>query len=117
MLLQLFSLSLTIDQWALVGWILGALYSLVFPFYLKVRDGSLTWSDFNAGYLVNFLITLGGGIAISLLVFATWTIPAGSWFIVAIISFLTAAGFDQEFIIKVLDAIGLYEFVWNKTRG
>jgi len=116
-LLQLSFLDLTIDQWALVGWILGAIYSLVFPFYLKVKDGSLSWSEFNLGYIVNFLITLGTGVAISLLVFSTWIIPTGSWFIVLVIAFLTAAGFDQEFIIRVLKAIGLYEAIYNRSKG
>ncbi len=117
MLLQLSFLNLTIDQWALVGWILGALYSLILPFYFKVRAGTLGWPDFNVGYIVNFLITLSTGVAISLLVFATWTIPTGTWFIVLVIAFFTAAGFDQEFIIKVLDTIGLYDAVWTRLKG
>ena len=116
-MLQLSFLTLTIDQWALVGWIFGALYSLILPFYFKVHAGTLTWSDFNIGYIVNFLITLGTGVAISLLVFATWIIPEGAWFIVLAMAFMTAAGFDQELIIKVLNRIGVYEFVYNRMKG
>ncbi|MHA2024171.1 MAG: hypothetical protein ACTSWQ_10970 [Candidatus Thorarchaeota archaeon] len=117
LLLQFSFLDLSISQWALVGWVLGALYSLLLPFYFKVRAGDLDYSEFNFGYIVNFLITLITGVAISLLVFATWTIPEGSWFIILLVAFMTAAGFDQELIIKVLNAIGLYEAVWNKTNG
>ena len=116
-MLQLGFIELTISQWALIGWALGAIYSLLFVFYLKVRSGEFDWNEFNLGYLVNFLITLVMGVALSLLVFATWTIPEGSWFIVLIISFMTAAGFDQELIIKVLGAIGLYEKVLERSNG
>jgi hypothetical protein len=117
MLLQFSFLNLTINQWALVGWILGALYSLLVPFYLKVRADEFDWNEFNFGFLVNFIINLIIGVAVSLLVFATWTIPEGAWWAVAILAFGASAGIDQEVIIKILNAIGLYQKVLERGQG
>ena len=102
-------LSLSTEQWALIGWILGALYSLLGIFYLKVRRGDLTWADFNVGFLINFVTNLFLGVAVSLLIFFTWTIPDGSWWAVLLISFGASAGIDQELIIRILKVIGIYK--------
>jgi len=102
---------------AMIGWILGALFTLLFPFYLKVRDGQLTWSDFNIGYLINFAITLAIGVLVSLLVFAVWVIPVGSQLTVFAIAFLTSAGFDQTVMKQVLKLLGVYELIWIRLKG
>lgn len=107
-------LPFTTYEMALYGWILGALFTLLFPFYLKVRAGDLTWSDFNYGYLVNFLITIFVGVTIALGIFEMWIIPEGSQFIIFIVSFLTSAGFDDSVIKEILKIIGLYESVWKR---
>lgn len=108
MLLQLGFIELTIEQWALLGWIIGAVYSAFLIFYGKVRAGKLTMADFNFGFIVNFILNLIIGVAASLLIFSTWTIPTETWWVVAIFSFGAAAGIDQEGIKTILDKIGLY---------
>ena len=102
---------------AMIGWILGAIFTLLFPFYLKVRDGQLTWKDFNIGYLINFAITLGAGVLVSLLVFSIWIIPEGSQITVFVIAFLTSAGFDQTVMKQVLKLLGVYEAIWIRLKG
>jgi len=116
MLLQLVLTSLTAYQIALIGWILGAIFSLVYPFYLKVRKGKLFWSDFNYGYVVNFIITIITGVGASLLIFAVWIIPEGSQLVVLVTAFLMAAGFDQEVIIRVLGKLGLYQALYDRVK-
>lgn len=102
---------------AMIGWILGAIFTLLFPFYLKVRDGQLTWSDFNVGYLINFAMTLGVGVLVSLLVFAVWIIPEGSQIVVFVIAFLTSAGFDDTVMKQILKVLGVYEGIWIRLKG
>ena len=109
MLVQLFGIVLTIELVAGIGWSLGALVSLILPFYLKIRAGTLTWSDFNAGYLINFFITILLGIGASLAIFALWTIPQGSQMTVFVISFFASSGFDSELMKRILKWIGVYE--------
>ena len=113
-MLQLGFIDLTIEQWALVGWIVGAVYSFLLIFYGKVRAGKLTWADFNYGFIVNFITNLIAGVTASLFVFAVWTIPNETWFIVVIFAALTAAGFDQEFIKRILNKLGLYRYVFDR---
>lgn len=118
MLLQFVGiLELTIEQWALYGWVAGAIFSFLLLFYFKVRAGVLTWADFNAKYIVNFIINLIVGVSFSLLVFPTWTIPVETWYAVFLLAFGASAGIDQEIIIKILKRIGVYENVWAIFKG
>ena len=102
---------------AMLGWILGALFTLIFPFYLKVRDGQLSWSDFNIGYLINFAMTLGIGVLVSLLVFSVWIIPEGSQIVVFVIAFFTSAGFDDAVMKQILKLLGVYEGIWIRLKS
>ena len=114
---HVFVLPYTQYEIAMIGWVLGALFSLLFPFYLKVRDGQLTWADFNIGYLINFVITLGTGVMVSLLVFSIWIIPEGSQIVVLVIAFLTSAGFDDTVMKQVLKLLGVYEGIWVRLKS
>ena len=115
-MLQLVLPSFTAYEIALIGWILGAIYSLLLPFYLKVRSNQLTWSEFNVGYLINFVITIITGVAFSLLVFAVWVIPEGSQIVVFITAFFIAAGLDEAALKRLLKAIGAYEAIYNRLN-
>jgi len=101
-------------QISMIGWILGTLWTLLFPFYLKIRKGELTLADFNYGYLVNFFTTLAIGVFVSLLVFEFWLIPtAEADWLIFIISFLTAAGMDDTILKELYKWIGLYKRLEN----
>jgi len=96
-------------QLGMIAWILGTLWTLLLPFYLKIRKGELTWGDFNYGYLVNFFTTIAIGIFAGLLVFEMWTIPLEVDWLVFVISFLTAAGMDDTVLKELFKWLGLYE--------
>lgn len=115
MIAQMFGL--TNYETALVAWILGTLYSLLLPFYFKVRSGEMKWSDFNPGFLINTVISIAIGIIIGLEWFAVWTIPDGSQWQIFVTAFFMAAGFDQEFIVRILKRIGIYESIFNRINN
>ena len=119
-LINLIGSIFTIEQWAMIGWIAGAVYSAFLIFYGKVRAGKLTLDDYNFGFIVNFGINTIIGVMASLVVFVTWTIPVGAWWFVIIVAFGASAGIDQELIKTALDKIGVYakvaekfSLVWN----
>lgn len=102
-------------QIGMIGWILGTLWTLLFPFYLKIKKGELTLADFNYGYLVNFLTTIAIGIFVSLLVFEMWMIPVEADWLVFVIAFLTAAGMDDTVLKELFKWMGLYERLKDKS--
>lgn len=113
-------LELSNYEFALIGWIFGGLWAMLLPFYLKIRAGTLTWRDFNYGYLINFFTSLAIGIGASLLIFAVWIIPEGSVFTIIIIAFGTSAGLDSTVIKQILKVIGLFEKIEERrlaSRG
>jgi len=113
MMLEMFGL--TIFEIALIGWILGTLWTLLEPFYWKIHKGELTLADFNYGYLVNFFTTLAIGVFVSLLVFEMWMIPSEADWLVFIMAFLTAAGMDDTVLKELFKWIGLYKRLEKKV--
>lgn len=110
-------MELEIFDFAMIGWILGTLWTLLFPFYLKIKKGELTLADFNYGYLVNFFTTLAIGIFVSMFVFTTWAIPVESGWMVFVISLLTAAGMDDTILKEFFKWVGLYKKLENRRAS
>ena len=101
-------------QIAMIGWILGTLWTLLMPFYLKIRKGELTLADFNYGYMVNFLTTIAIGIFASLVIFEAWPIPTEADWLVFAMAFLSAAGMDDTVLKELFKWVGLYERLKKK---
>lgn len=108
------TLGLLTFQIAMIGWILGTLWTLLEPFYWKIRKGELTWADFDYVYFVNFFSTLLIGVFLGLLVFEFWTIPAGADWVAFVIAFLTAAGLDDTVLKELFKWTGLYERIKDR---
>lgn len=107
-ILMLDIFGLTTFDIGFLGWVLGALYSLILPFYLKIRSGQLTWSDFNYGFIVNFITTIVIGLGVSIALFATWSFPAGGDLVLFATAFFMAAGIDDTLLKEILKVLGVY---------
>ena len=109
-------IGLTVQEWTLVAWIAGALWSILLPYFRKWKASDYSL-PFNPGYLVNFFISIGVGISFSLAAYAAWTPPVVIAPLIILGAFLAGAGIDNKVFQDILKWFNFYEKIWLKTRG
>ena len=106
---------LTLTQWTAIAWALGALWSLLLPYYRKWRESGKTL-EFNFAYLVNFVISIITGLTVAFSMFLTWVPPDTIAPVVIVIAFFAGAGVDKNVIQEILKLVDFYQKLWNKLH-
>jgi hypothetical protein len=109
-------IGLTIQEWTLVAWVAGALWSILLPYFRKWKESGFIL-QFNPGYLVNFFMSVGIGVTLSLTVYATWTPPDVLAPLILLGAFLAGAGIDNKVFQDILKWVNFYSKIWDMTRG